>query len=69
MRGTYHQELGRAVAAEADAGGFFASILAGFLLGFGLDAWIGTSPGFTIVGIIVGSISGFMKMWQIAKRG
>jgi F0F1-type ATP synthase assembly protein I len=69
VRGTYHQELGRAVAVEANTGGFFASILAGFLLGLGLDAWIGTSPAFTIVGIILGSVTGFMKMWQIAKRG
>jgi F0F1-type ATP synthase assembly protein I len=69
MRGTYHQELGKAVAAEADTGGFFASILAGLLLGLGLDAWVGTAPAFTIGGIVLGSVTGFMKMWQIAKRG
>jgi F0F1-type ATP synthase assembly protein I len=68
VRGTYHQELGKAVAAEADTGGFFASILAGLLLGLGLDAWVGTSPAFTITGIIVGSVSGFVKMWRIANR-
>jgi F0F1-type ATP synthase assembly protein I len=67
--GSYHQELGKAMATEADTGGFFASILAGLLLGLGLDAWIGTSPAFTISGIVLGSTSGFWKMWQIANRG
>jgi F0F1-type ATP synthase assembly protein I len=69
VTGSYHQELGKAVAADASAGGFFASILAGFLLGLGLDTWMGTRPVFVISGIILGSVSGFLKMWQLAKRG
>ena len=68
MRGSYHQELGKALAAESATAGFFSSILAGLLLGLGLDAWIGTSPAFTIAGILFGSVNGFLKMWQIAKR-
>lgn len=68
MTGSYHQELGKAVATEADAGGFFASILAGLLLGLGLDAWLNTRPVLTIVGIVLGSVTGFWKMWKMANR-
>jgi F0F1-type ATP synthase assembly protein I len=64
----HHEELGKAVAADAEAIGFFTSIFAGLLLGLGLDAWLNTSPAFTIGGIVLGSVSGFMKMWAIARR-
>ena len=67
MTGSYHEELGKTVATGVEAGGLFPSILAGFLLGLGLDAWIDTSPVFTIIGIIAGSATGFWKMWQMAK--
>lgn len=67
MSSSYHEELGKAVAADTEAFGFFASILAGFLLGFGLDAWIGTRPAFTIIGIVLGSVSGFWKLWVLAR--
>lgn len=68
MTRSYHEELGRAVAADAEAIGFFTSILAGLLLGLGLDAWFGTRPGLTIVGIVIGSVSGFWRLWQVARR-
>ena len=64
----YHDDMGRAVASENEAAGFFASILSGFLLGFGLDAWMTTRPLFTVIGIITGSVVGFWRMWQVAKR-
>ena len=63
-----HDELGKAVAADAEAIGFFTSIFAGLLLGMGFDAWFGTGPALTIVGIVLGSVSGFLKLWGIAKR-
>jgi F0F1-type ATP synthase assembly protein I len=65
---SYHEELGKAVAADAEAIGFFTSILAGLLIGLGVDAWLGTGPAFTISGIVLGSVSGFWKLWSIAKR-
>lgn len=68
MSRSYHDELGRAVAADVESVGFFSSILAGFLLGLGLDSWLGTRPSFIIGGIVVGSVSGFWKLWQVAKR-
>ena len=68
MSGSYHDEIGRAVAADVEAVSFFTSILAGFLLGFGLDVWLGTRPAFIITGIILGSVVGFWKLWQMATR-
>ena len=68
MSRSHHEELGKAVAADAEAIGFFTSIFAGLLLGLGLDAWLDTSPALTIAGIVLGSVSGFIKMWSIAKR-
>ena len=68
MNRSYHQELGEAIAADAEAFGFFASILAGFLLGLGLDFWLGTRPAFIIVGIVLGAVSGFWKLWLVARR-
>lgn len=41
-----------------------SSIVAGLLLGFGLDWWLGTRPVFIVVGIVAGSVSGFYKLWQ-----
>lgn len=64
----HHHDMGKAVASENEAAGFFASILSGFLLGFGLDAWVGMSPLFTVIGIIAGSVIGFWRMWQVANR-
>lgn len=48
-------------------GSFFGSILAGTLLGFFGDKWLGTEPWLVIGGIILGSYSGFMKVWQYSK--
>ena len=64
----HHHDMGKAVASGNEAAGFFASILSGFLLGFGLDAWVGMRPLFTVIGIIAGSVIGFWRMWQVANR-
>lgn len=67
-RSSYHQELGKAVTAEHHAAGFFASIIAGMLLGLGLDAWLGTDPVLVVAGIVAGSVIGFWRMWQVANH-
>ena len=49
-------------------GSFFSSILAGTLLGWGLDTWLGTDPVLVVIGIVLGSVAGFYRMWeQVAK--
>jgi ATP synthase protein I len=49
-------------------GSFASSILAGTLLGYFADMWLGTDPWLVVIGIIVGSYSGFMRMWQWSKE-
>ncbi len=48
-------------------GSFFGSIMAGFLLGYLADRWLGTDPWLTVIGIIAGSVSGFYRMMAWAK--
>lgn len=45
-------------------GSFFGSIMAGTLLGLGLDWWLNTSPWLVIAGIVLGSYSGFARTWK-----
>ena len=45
-------------------GSFFTSILAGTLVGWGLDVWWGTDPILVVVGVVAGSITGFYRMWD-----
>ncbi len=51
-------------------GGFFSSIMSGFLIGFVLDWWLGTRPWFIVAGIVLGSISGFLMMhsWAVQEE-
>lgn len=49
-------------------GGFFASIMSGFLLGYLGDRWLGTDPWLVVSGIVAGSISGFYQLYDYAKR-
>jgi F0F1-type ATP synthase assembly protein I len=50
------------------AGSFASSIIAGTLLGYFADRWLGTDPWLVVVGVVVGAYSGFMKMWQYMKE-
>ncbi len=63
-----HREIGRAAADGVEAAGFFASILAGLLLGLLGDAVFDTDPWLVVIGIISGSVTGFWRMWTIATR-
>ena len=49
-------------------GAFLGSILSGTLLGYLADRWLGTDPWLIVVGIVVGSYAGFVKMWQLSKQ-
>jgi len=46
----------------------FGSVLAGLLIGLGLDAWFGTSPGFTVGFAVVGAIGAFYKSYGESER-
>lgn len=50
------------------AGSFLNSIVAGALLGYFLDRWLGTEPWLVITGIVLGSYSGFLKIWALIKE-
>jgi F0F1-type ATP synthase assembly protein I len=66
---TSHQQVGRAVnEGWLHGGSFFTSIISGTLLGYLADVWLGTDPWLVIVGILLGSYSGFMNMWHHAKK-
>lgn len=51
-----------------EGGSFLGSILAGTLLGLGLDWWLNTSPWLVITGIVLGSYSGFARAWYHIKN-
>jgi ATP synthase protein I len=66
---TPHQHVGRAInEGWSQAGSFSGSILSGTLLGYLADRWLGTDPWLVVVGIVLGSYSGFMNMWRYAKN-
>ena len=50
------------------AGSFLNSILAGALLGYLLDLWWGTAPWLVVTGIVLGSYSGFLRIWALIKE-
>ena len=49
-------------------GSFLSSILAGTLLGYFADQWLGTDPWLVVTGILLGAYSGFMKVWHYSKK-
>jgi len=40
----------------------------GVIAGVYLDRWLGTGPWLTILGLVVGVISGFTRLYQIGKE-
>lgn len=48
-------------------GSLVGSVLSGVLIGFLLDRWLGTDPWLVIVFLLVGSYSGFMRLWRYAQ--
>ena len=66
---TINQSVGRAVSEGWSRSGAFAgSIISGTLLGLLADnGWV-PSPGWSVIGALVGSYSGFMNMWRWSKE-
>lgn len=48
-------------------GSFLSSVIAGTLLGYFLDMWLGTEPWLVVVGVLAGSYSGFVRVWDYMK--
>lgn len=64
-----HRAVGAAINdGWMEGGTFFGSILAGMLIGLGLDAWLGTDPWFVVGGIVLGAYAGFLHVWNYSKR-
>ena len=49
-------------------GALLNSVLAGTLLGYLLDRWLGTDPWLVVTGIVLGSYSGFLRLWNYIKE-
>jgi len=54
--------------AYAAAFSFFAAVVAGLLLGWLLDRWLGTSPWCLVAGIVLGGAAGFYEFIRSASR-
>lgn len=68
-RDSAHTQVTSAVNEGWVAGGSFSgSIVSGTLLGYFADRWLGTEPWLVVVGIVLGSYSGFVRIWQYSKK-
>jgi ATP synthase protein I len=45
-----------------------SSIVSCLIVGWLLDRWLGTSPWLIVVGIVVGSVAGFMHLIRVMSR-
>lgn len=44
-----------------------ASVVAGLLVGMGLDRWLGTTPWLSVAGIVLGSVAGFRELYRALR--
>lgn len=49
-------------------GSFLSSVIAGILIGYFADRWLGTDPWLVASGLVAGSYAGFVKMWGYVKQ-
>ena len=64
-----HRQMTEAMSEGWVGGGsFLGSVLSGTLVGWLVDNWLGTAPWFVVGGIILGSYTGFMRVWQYSRR-
>ena len=56
----------RGLSAGSESMDFISSVVAGLLLGLGLDWWLDTRPVFIVIGIVLGFIAGFYKLWGVS---
>ncbi|MGI9667855.1 MAG: AtpZ/AtpI family protein [Acidimicrobiia bacterium] len=61
MSATQHR--GEMIRGWSSSGDVFTSVLAGLLIGLGLDYLFGTRPLFTVLFVVVAAIGAFAKLW------
>ncbi len=44
------------------------SVILGLAAGLLLDGWLGTSPLFTLIGVLLGVITAMYTIWQVARE-
>jgi F0F1-type ATP synthase assembly protein I len=44
------------------------AIIIGLLLGLAVDNWLGTSPAFTLIGLVFGVAAAFYTIWDVANK-
>ena len=54
--------------AYAAAFSLFAAVVAGLLLGWLLDRWLGTKPWLLVVGIVLGAAAGFYEFIRASSK-
>ena len=54
--------------AYAAALSLFAAVVAGLIIGWLLDRWLGTNPVFTLIGLAVGIAAGARDFFRVIKR-
>ncbi len=63
------REANRRSAVMLSAGfAMFSSVLAGFLVGWGLDKWLKISPWGVVAGIVLGSAAGFYELVRLTSN-
>jgi F0F1-type ATP synthase assembly protein I len=65
LENTSHR--GELVRGWSASGDLFGSLLAGLLIGLGLDAWLNTSPTFVVILTVVAAIGAFLKMYAASS--
>lgn len=60
-------QIAEAVTKTDIGGAFLGSILAGLLVGWLLDRWLGTDPWLLLACALTGAYSGFLRVWHYAK--
>jgi ATP synthase protein I len=54
--------------AYAAAISLFASVVAGLIVGWLLDRWLGTSPWLLVIGIVLGAAAGFYEFIRATSK-
>ena len=54
--------------AYAAAFSLFAAVVAGLIVGWVLDRWLGTRPWLLVAGIVLGAVTGFYQFIRVSSK-